>query len=165
MLTVDIALPEVEELQKLVQHGQEKGFLTYDEIVAGLEEVPPAPTHRDLKLDRILLDGDRLSLLDLDTFAETDPILDGPRRWPHLACMPLRVPLLHDDRLRMATEIFAGEYFAHVPRSWRSRLPLQYAGAVLKAAVGFLRRQEMWWPEKVATLIREARNSSTGKVW
>ena len=39
MLTVDIALPEVEELQKLVQHGQEKGFLAYDEIVTGLEEV------------------------------------------------------------------------------------------------------------------------------
>jgi RNA polymerase primary sigma factor len=39
MLTVDIALPDVEELQKLVQDGQEKGFLTYDEIVAGLEEV------------------------------------------------------------------------------------------------------------------------------
>ena len=39
MLTVDIALPEVEELQKLVQHGQDKGFLTYDEIVAGLEEI------------------------------------------------------------------------------------------------------------------------------
>ena len=39
MLTVDISLPEVEELQKLVEHGQEKGFLTYDEIVAGLEEV------------------------------------------------------------------------------------------------------------------------------
>jgi RNA polymerase primary sigma factor len=39
MLTVDISLPEVEELQKLVEHGQEKGFLTYDEIVAGLEEI------------------------------------------------------------------------------------------------------------------------------
>ncbi len=39
MLTVDIALPDVEELHKLVQDGQEKGFLTYDEIVAGLEEV------------------------------------------------------------------------------------------------------------------------------
>jgi RNA polymerase primary sigma factor len=37
MLTVDIALPDVEELQKLVLDGQEKGFLTYDEIVAGLE--------------------------------------------------------------------------------------------------------------------------------
>ncbi len=39
MLTVDISLPDVEELQKLVQDGQEKGFLTYDEIVTGLEEV------------------------------------------------------------------------------------------------------------------------------
>jgi RNA polymerase primary sigma factor len=39
MLTVDISLPDVEELHKLVQEGQEKGFLTYDEIVAGLEEV------------------------------------------------------------------------------------------------------------------------------
>jgi RNA polymerase primary sigma factor len=39
MLTVDISLPDVEELQKLVENGQEKGFLTYDEIVAGLEEV------------------------------------------------------------------------------------------------------------------------------
>src|SRR5262245_30608997 len=39
MLTVDIALPDVEELQKLVFDGQEKGFLTYDEIAVGLEEV------------------------------------------------------------------------------------------------------------------------------
>ena len=39
MLTVDIALPDVEELQKLVQEGQEKGFLTYDEIASGLEDV------------------------------------------------------------------------------------------------------------------------------
>jgi RNA polymerase primary sigma factor len=39
MLTVDIALPDVEELQKLVLDGQEKGFLTYDEIATGLEDV------------------------------------------------------------------------------------------------------------------------------
>ena len=39
MLTVDIALPEVEELQKLVQTGIDRGFLTYDEIVNGLEDV------------------------------------------------------------------------------------------------------------------------------
>ena len=39
MLTVDIALPDVEELHKLVQDGQEKGFLTYDEIANSLEEV------------------------------------------------------------------------------------------------------------------------------
>jgi RNA polymerase primary sigma factor len=39
VLTVDISLPDVEELHKLVQDGVEKGFLTYDEIVSGLEEV------------------------------------------------------------------------------------------------------------------------------
>jgi RNA polymerase primary sigma factor len=39
MLTVDIALPDVEELQKLVLDGQEKGVLTYDEIATGLEDV------------------------------------------------------------------------------------------------------------------------------
>ena len=39
MLTVDITLPDVEELHKLVTEGQEKGFLSYDEIVAGLDEV------------------------------------------------------------------------------------------------------------------------------
>jgi RNA polymerase primary sigma factor len=39
LLTVEIALPEVEELQKLVQEGLEKGVLNYDEIAAGLEDV------------------------------------------------------------------------------------------------------------------------------
>jgi RNA polymerase primary sigma factor len=39
VLTVDISLPEIEELQKLVETGKEKGFLTYDEIVAGIEDV------------------------------------------------------------------------------------------------------------------------------
>jgi RNA polymerase primary sigma factor len=39
MLSVDIALPDVEELHKLVKDGQEKGFLTYDELVNALEDV------------------------------------------------------------------------------------------------------------------------------
>src|SRR3954463_6893379 len=39
LLTVDAALPEVEELQKLVAEGQEKGYLNYDEIATALEDV------------------------------------------------------------------------------------------------------------------------------
>ena len=39
MLSVETALPEVEELHKLVEQGQEKGFLTYDEIVKSLDDV------------------------------------------------------------------------------------------------------------------------------
>jgi RNA polymerase primary sigma factor len=39
VLTVDISLPDVEELHKLVAEGREKGFLSYDEIATGLEDV------------------------------------------------------------------------------------------------------------------------------
>ena len=39
VLTVDAALPEVEELQKLVAEGQEKGYLSYDEIATALDDV------------------------------------------------------------------------------------------------------------------------------
>src|SRR4051794_21633474 len=39
MLTVDIALPDIEELRSLVQEGQEKGYLTFDEVAAALEEI------------------------------------------------------------------------------------------------------------------------------
>ena len=39
MLTVDISLPDVEELHKLVAEGREKGFLSYDEIATGLDDV------------------------------------------------------------------------------------------------------------------------------
>src|SRR4029079_14362313 len=39
MLSVETALPEVEELHKLVEQGQEKGFLTYDEIVEHVGDV------------------------------------------------------------------------------------------------------------------------------
>jgi RNA polymerase primary sigma factor len=39
VLTVDISLPDVEELNKLVQDGLEKGFLNYDEIASGLDDV------------------------------------------------------------------------------------------------------------------------------
>jgi RNA polymerase primary sigma factor len=39
VLTVDIALPDVEEIHKLVAEGREKGFLSYDEIASGLDDV------------------------------------------------------------------------------------------------------------------------------
>ena len=39
MLTVEYSLPDIEELARLVEVGQEKGFLTYDEVATVLEEV------------------------------------------------------------------------------------------------------------------------------
>src|SRR5436309_12907850 len=39
MLTVDISLPDIDELKALVQEVQEKGYLTFDEVAAALEEI------------------------------------------------------------------------------------------------------------------------------
>ena len=53
----------------------------------------------------------------------------------------------------MAAQAFAEEYFAQVPKSWRSRLPFHYAGANLHLAVSFFRSQEPGWREQLPALI------------
>jgi hypothetical protein len=133
-------------------------------VISGLEEVPPAPTHRDLKLDHILLDGGRAALIDLDGFAEADPVLDAANVLAHLAGMRFRFPLVSEDRWWKAAQIFADEYFALVPDAWRDRLPVHYAGAILKVAVGFFRRQEPGWSDKIAILVKEAEDPLAGRV-
>ena len=149
-------------------------------VVDGLEEVPPAPTHGDLKPVHILVDGDRLALIDFDDFAGADPVRDVARMLVFmLKTVPPRPYLSHDDlaslgndraslsqdRPRAVTQAFAEEYFALVPEAWRARLPLRYAGAALKLAGGSLRRQHPGWTDSVEALVEEARASVAGKVW
>jgi Phosphotransferase enzyme family len=133
-------------------------------VAKDLEDVPPGPTHRDLKPDHILLDGDRLALIDLDWFTGADPVLDAAALLATISSMPFRFPVPH-DRVRTAARTLAEEYFIHVPRAWRRRLPMHYAGAALREAVGFFRRQEPDWPETIAALVEEARDSLTGRIW
>jgi len=133
-------------------------------VAMGLAEVPPAPTHRDLKAEHIFLDGDRVSFIALDSFAGADPVLDSAEVLAHLAAMP-SLSLLPRSRARMAAQTFAKEYFAQVPKSWRSRLPFHYAGANLHLAASIFRSQVPGWRDKVTALVGEARASLTGKVW
>jgi Phosphotransferase enzyme family len=133
-------------------------------VLAGLEEVPLMPTHRDLKADHIFLDGDRTTFIDLDMFAKADPVLDPARLLTRLAAMPALFPIPR-ARTRAAAREFAEEYFAHVPGGWQERLPFHYAGTLLKTADGFFRRQAPDWPGRIAGLLEEARASLAGRVW
>ena len=133
-------------------------------VLAGLEEVPLRPTHRDLKPDHIFLDGDRTMLIDLDSLAKADPVLDPAYLLARLAAMPALFPIPR-ERVRTAAWEFAEEYFAHVPRTWHDRLPFHYAGALLKMSFGLFGRQTPDWPDKIATLLEEARASLAGRAW
>jgi hypothetical protein len=133
-------------------------------VLAGLQEVPLRPTHRDLKADHIFLDGDRTIFIDLDSFAKADPVLDPAHLLARLAAMPALFPIPR-QRARAVAREFAEEYFAHVPGAWHDRLPFHYAGTLLKTADGFFRRQVPDWPGRITGLLEEARDSLAGKVW
>jgi hypothetical protein len=133
-------------------------------VLAGLEEVPLRPTHRDLKPDHIFVDGERTIFIDLDSFAKADPVLDPAHLLARLAAMPALFPIPR-ARTRAAAWEFAQEYFAHVPGGWQERLPFHYAGTLLEVAHGFFRRQAADWPGRIAGLLEEAKASLAGRVW
>jgi Ser/Thr protein kinase RdoA (MazF antagonist) len=135
------------------------------EIVSQLAEVEQRPTHRDLKTDHVLLDGDRVALIDLDSFARSDPVLDPATLLAHVSSLPLRYNMPWNDRLSAAARAFDDEYFTHVPAAWRRRLPIQYAASALKEAASFLRRQEPGWPQKAAAMVGSAEASLAGRLW
>jgi hypothetical protein len=132
-------------------------------VLGGLEEVPLGPTHRDLKPDHFFLDGECTIFIDLDAFAKADPVLDPAHLLARLA-MPALFPVPREETHTAARE-FAEEYFAHVPSAWHDRLPFHYAGILLKKAQGSFRRQVPDWPERIATLLEEAKASLAGRVW
>jgi Phosphotransferase enzyme family len=132
-------------------------------VLAGLQEVPLMPTHRDLSPDHIFLDGERTIFIDLDSFAKADPVLDSAHLLARLA-MPALFTIPR-QRARAAAWEFAEEYFSHVPGAWHERLPFHYAGTLLEVAHGFFRRQAPDWPDRIAGLVEEARDSLAGKVW
>ncbi len=130
-------------------------------VLAGLQEVPLRPTHRDLKPDHIFVDGERTIFIDLDSLAKADPVLDPAYLLARLAAMPALFPVPR-QRTRAAAWEFAEEYFAHVPGAWQERLPFHYAGALLKISFGLFGRQAPDWPDRIATLLEEARASLAG---
>ncbi len=126
--------------------------------VSRLEEVPLSPVHRDLKPDHLFLNGDHVVFVDLDNMALADPTMDPAQL---MACLISRLGLdtVPFEQVRTAARVFAKEYCAHVPFSWRRRLPVQYAAALIEVAASIFRYQLPNWKEKIGLAVEEARNS------
>src|SRR6266550_927372 len=134
-----------------------------DAVARGLEEGAPAPIHRDVKTDHVFLDGARVPFIDLDSVALGDPVRDPAHLFAHIVAR-VGMDELPRAQARAAAAVFATEYFAHVPESWRKRFPLHCAGALIEVAGGIFKRQELRWREKVTEAIEDARRAMTGRV-
>jgi RNA polymerase primary sigma factor len=154
VLTVDISLPEIEELQKLVETGKEKGFLTFDEIVSGLEEVEltkeqledfttylidhgvelmEGELHKTLPWDQPLAEEEKAPKLDLSV----EPSLDSLRLYlREIGKVPL---LTADQEVYLAKRIERGDMAAKTQMTEANlRLVVSIAKGYLGRGLSFL---------------------------
>ena len=132
-------------------------------VAARLDEVPAELTHGELKTSHVFLSGDGVAVVDLDSCAASDPVLDPARLLADLAGLRLRAP--DEGRWQAAGDAFAEAYLSAAPRAARRRLVPHYAGALLKEAVDFFRHLEPCWPEKVPMLIEKAEDALSRRDW
>jgi ATP-binding cassette, subfamily B, bacterial len=133
------------------------------EIVSGLEEVPPAPIHRDLKPDHIFLEDDRVTFIDCDAVAAGDPVRDAAHLYAHLMCR-VGMDSAPTTVSRAVALSFVDEYFANVPRGWRESFPVHCAGAFVEVAGSIFKRQEPGWRERAREAVAEAQAALSGGV-
>lgn len=130
-------------------------------VVAGLADAPLGLIHGDLKPDHILIDGDRVALIDFDLAAAADPVADVAHLLAFLGKPQERARHRSHEPIDAAA-IFVEEYFAHAPPSWRQRLPLYHAMTAIHKAVGLRRRRGVASEGRLEDVLREAQALLSG---
>jgi len=124
-------------------------------VSEGLDEAQPLTTHGDLKPEHILLSGEGVTFLDLDSFSGSDPVVDVGSMVARLAGMALRHPAMAAP-IEASSRAFADAYFARVPAVRKRRFPLHVAGALLQEAAGCFRHQLPSWPELMDAIVQRS---------
>ncbi len=115
-----------------------------------------ATVHADFHHSNVLVDGDRITIIDLDEMAFGDPMLDVGRFLASLR-VPARRAFGDVTALNDAGETFLTEYMARAgDRADAGRARMFEAVALLTAAGSSFRIQRPGWPEEVELLVGEA---------
>jgi tRNA A-37 threonylcarbamoyl transferase component Bud32 len=127
-----------------------------DAIASGLEGAPSSLIHGDLKPDHILIDGDRVALVDFDLLGAADPIIDVAHLLGFLRTPQERSRSRGEDAEDVG-QVFVDRYFTCAPDSWRARLPLHHAMTSIYRAVGLSRRpgEKQKPQQRVEAVLRE----------
>ncbi len=115
-----------------------------------------ATVHADFHHSNVLVDGERVTIIDLDEMAFGDPMLDVGRFLASLR-VPARRAFGDVTALNDAGESFLSEYMARAGElADAGRARLFEAVALLTAAGSSFRIQRQGWPEEVELLLDEA---------
>jgi phosphotransferase family enzyme len=157
--TLDEQIADVRRAATLVEWASPGARCAVRQIVTavenGLEEVAPAPIHRDVKPDHVFLAGDRVQFIDCDAVALGDPARDPAHLFAHIVG-GVGLEAMPAAHRAAAAAVFVEEYFAHVPARWRQGFPLHCAGALVEVAAGIFKRQEPNWRRTVPAVVAEA---------
>ncbi len=115
-----------------------------------------APTHRDLKLDHLYIQDNALTLIDLDSCAMSDPLLDPALLIARLAAAPYLLNVSGEACTTAAQQFIDAYCEQEDGEAIRIRMAPFIAGAMLDVASGFCRRHENNWREAVDALIARA---------
>jgi tRNA A-37 threonylcarbamoyl transferase component Bud32 len=164
---LDIAAPKRSAADEVARLQEAQAFLEaarpdlvdevagmVEAIAIGLESAPSSLIHGDLKPDHILIDGDRIALIDFDLLGSADPVADVAHLLGFLGKPQERSRSRREEPEDVA-QVFVDEYFSHVPDSWRARLPLHHAMTSIHKAVGLCRRRGVEDQHLVEEVLRE----------
>ena len=113
-----------------------------------------APTHMDMKLEHIVPDGDRISLLDLDSIAVSDPMFD-------LAMLDVRIDAAardggcHIAQAAAARTALLKRYFRTAPSPSGARYRWLRAVASLQIAKHHVQHPTPGWNQRAAAALAD----------
>ncbi len=123
-------------------------------VSSGLENAPSSLIHGDLKPDHMLIEGNRVALIDFDLVATADPVVDIAHLLGFLR-QPQHRSRSRGDASVDVGQVFVDEYFSLVPDSWRARLPLHHAMTSIHRAVSLCGRPGPSQQHRVEDVLRE----------
>ncbi|MEC4678024.1 MAG: phosphotransferase, partial [Nitrospirota bacterium] len=170
--SVDGHLHRAEKLVRFIQNLcpelEEKSNRLIVGLESSLQKVTLCPTHLDLKLEHIFIDEERITLIDLDSFAMSDPVFDVASLIVRIECLS-QSSGISQTIIKAAVKVFTECYFSSVPIHWKERLHSNYCCASLKIAIHLLQHQETDAENRVSAILEHCntqglQNKGSGSI-
>lgn len=142
---VTIACPELTESVRRVGYA-------LAEYPTGYE---PRPAQLDPKPDHFFFEDDRITFIDLDTFAAADPVFDAAFMYARTAALSETAGVAA-AMADAAAEAFREEYLSQAPAGSAARFAINHAYALLQLSLYAVRHQGEGWRELAAARVAAA---------